>query len=812
MTPFRFLCLCVISIALAAQTPRAQAASVTTHPRLWLTQNDLPRLRGWAVPSNSVYAALQNVATSLKSKMDDGSLYTGDPGCNWCYVQFPVEGAMEIFAFMSLIESDAGARADYANRAHTLLMYVMNQAVLGPTAADSHYRYTGFSTNMRSLFYGEAFPLTADWIYSTLSASDKQTIRAVFLRWQAENLIATTSGLDHPEPVWTYNDPVLLNDPDRFRTSANNFFNTHMNQLGLMALAFDPADDPGDANVNGDQVRDYLPDAIGAWLYLHHHMMETLSAGGVPPEGMAYGPTGNGRAGEFLLALYTAGEMDTSKWGPQVSFTTPFWNSLVPAYSHSVSPAPTVLEAWKGPAYLVADHGDTYDIYLKAVMTLFGTRGLHAYYTNDASTLNAIRWIMLNLEAGGAAKLATRAGDLNYLRDCILYFLLFDPNAPAPTDPRPGLPLDYYAVGSGHLLARTSWNANAAWFNFKLSWNSIDHQHNAGNGFEFYRHGEWLTKSWPGYGYYSGGSDYKNTLALQNSPPNSMIAPWGINYTVGSQYAYSPAGDPNWLTHSSTSAYTYALGDATNLYNNTQANSTDIVEATRSIFWLKPDQIAVYDRAASQTAGRFKRFWLMMPITPTISGLRATTTTPGGQKLVVDTLLPVNAALSADGSIPNGAGYNETANYEPMTSRLKVEAPGSPTTTRFMHVLQGLDANVPPLAVAQTQSTSGTAFDGAIIGDTVVLFPTNVGHVPTGTPFNGINFAGTSYAVPTTVKKHFITGLTPNGIYNFSFQNIAGNLQVTVSAGTQYQADGGGVLSYPAPTPDWRSFLPFIVR
>jgi hypothetical protein len=241
------------------------AAPVTSHPRLWVTAADLPTLRAWAVPGNPIYAqGLAPLAGTYKTLMDSGQLYAEDPGCNCCYVQHPIEWGAELFAFMSLIEPDALVRADYAGRARTLLMYVMNKAVLGPTAQDSDFRYTYSSTSQRSLFYAEAFPLTVDWIYPSLSAADKATIRTVFLRWQQENLVATTSGFDHPEPVWALNDPALLADPYRFRTAANNFYLAHMNHIGLMALALDAADDPGDPAVAGDQVRDFLADAIGA--------------------------------------------------------------------------------------------------------------------------------------------------------------------------------------------------------------------------------------------------------------------------------------------------------------------------------------------------------------------------------------------------------------------------------------------------------------------------------------------------------------------------------------------------------------------
>jgi hypothetical protein len=163
---------------------------------------------------------------------------------------------------MSLIENDAAVRADYAARARTLLMHVIDKAALGQGPQGTPYREREFSTSDRSLFFGESFALTVDWIYATLTPADKAKIRTTFLRWINENLVATTSGLDHPEPVWTVNSPALLADPKRVRNAINNFYNAHMNQIGLMSMALDPADDVGALDSYGKGVTDYTANAI----------------------------------------------------------------------------------------------------------------------------------------------------------------------------------------------------------------------------------------------------------------------------------------------------------------------------------------------------------------------------------------------------------------------------------------------------------------------------------------------------------------------------------------------------------------------
>ena len=776
-----------LAVALVFAPILAAGQPLSGHPRIWVRPADLSRLRSWATPANPVYQdGLRVLAQDFKARMDNGSLYAGDEGKNYGYTQYPIERFAQVFAFMSLVENDPAVRADYAVRARALLMYVMNKAVLGPLPADGDFRGANFATDMRSLFYGDAFPTTVDWIYPSLTAQDKATIRTVFLRWIGENLVATTSGLDHPEPVWVLNSPQLLSDARRVKTAANNFYNTHMNQIGLMALALDAADDTGPPDAHGKGVRDYLANAIGAWLYVHHHVMETYEKGGVPPEGMAYGPTGLGRATQFMLALYTSGHADPATWGQQVRLDTPFFDDVIAAYLHSTSPKKVVTdpsEAYLGTVHFVADHGDTYKLYYQGMTALLGTVGIHAMLSGNATRLNAVRWMETHMPAGGAARLTARARDANHVRDCLLTFLLFDPLASPPSDPRPALPLAWYAPGPGKILARTSWNEDASWFTYTLPWTGIDHQFAAANMFEFYRKGEWLTKQWAGYGTIVAGSDYKNTLALENTPPATGVSFWQANHAHRSQYLYGPGGDPSLLAHSLRPDYAYVLGDATNAYNAPSAASTDIKEATRSLLWVKPDTIVVYDRAESFTGGREKRFMLMLPSPPALVGTRATVTT-ATQQLVVDTLLPAGAVIGVDAERPDDTGYDETAEFERMTRRLKVDAPGGPAVARFLHVLQGADTGAAVGAAQLVSSTAGTPFQGAAVGTIAAMFPVSLSAA----------FTGTTYTVPAGVTTHYVTGLTPNAAYSVT---LSGG-QITIGVGGPLTADSGGVLRYPA--------------
>jgi hypothetical protein len=746
----------------------------TGHPRLWLRAQDLPRLRAWAVSANPIYQdGLRRLAEEARADMDAGRVPGQDTGTRE-WQEYPTEMYAEIFAFMSLV-AEEGARADWAQRARTLLMHVIHEAAKGP-AAGQPFRDPIFATydSNRSRWHGEAFALTVDWIYPYLSAQDKATLRTVFLRWSDE----IVRGSYHiPRPVGVFNDPALIADRLAVRWSGNNYYTAHMRNLGLMAMALDPADDP-DGTLRG-----YLQNATGAFLYVHDHLLRTDARGGLLPEGFEYSPQTMSYTTQLLLALRTAGEDEPARWGPQVVLAgNSFWDDALSAYLHSLSPAMSA-NPDVGEVHLPAWYGEGQSYYTPDFVAAFAPIGVHDSYTGNAARLSAIRWILTHTGPGGASGLARRTRNRDAFQHAILYFLLFDPAAPAPTDPRPALPFDFFAPGMGRFLSRTSWTPDAAWLTTFLGWNQIDHQIGEGNQIEYYRKGEWLTKGRAGYGETVDASDSHNTLCLENDRPAHDDPFRMIPWSRGSQWYLVAAGDPQVLSHSFGPGYVHVEGDSTNLYNSSSERSTDILHASRSIVWLKPDHVIVYDRAASKTAGRFKRFWLNFPTEPAIDGNRATVTTASGQRLYVTTLLPAGATLTSDAA--DAAIVGESASYEPMRFRLQVEAPGGPTSARFLHVLQGADPGASADPVLLVQSRTGTPYAGALVRDRVVLFPVDVGAA----------FAGVSYTVPASTSAHFITGLSPSTPYGVARQRIGPDEQVTVSpGGSGATSDAGGVL------------------
>ena len=781
---FLILTLLVLGISqLPFPAVAQQQVSDPVHPRLWVRVDDLPRLRSWAVESNPFYSeGLALVAEFAKEEMDAGNVPSQDSG-EITWEQYPTEMYAELFAFMSLIENDPAARDDYAQRARTLLMHVMNIAVQGASPSEP-FRDPDFSTYDRSRWWGEGYALAVDWIYPYLTPEDKATIRTVFLRWIDENMNAATTSFNHPEPAGVYNDPALVSDELALRWSANNYYLSHMRNIGLMALSFDPADDPDGL------LGSYLQSAIGAWLYRTDYLLRTRELGGFSPEGWEYGPESLGSMGQFLLALYTAGEARPDVWGEQVVWeSNPFWNDVIPAYLHSLSPATAVPPTWDwiAPVYQPAWYGDGQHYWAPDFIGLFGPMGIYDGYVGNAERLEDIRWIQTHTPPTGAEGLLLRAGDSELFRNAIMYFLLFDPAAPPPTDPRPELSTEFFAPEVGRILARTSWAEDAAWFTFHLGWLTIDHQLGEGGQFEFYRGGEWLTAGrvgWDGtqepYGCNIGRSDYHNTLALQNSDPGG-IEDWLMNcYTHGSQWLYVAAGDGEILAHSFGDNYVYALGDMTALYNSIDLEINDILHASRSIVWLQPDAIMVYDRAISQTEGRFKRFWLNTPTQASVTGQQALVTTERGQQLAITTLLPSDATVSAVEAEPM---VDEVAVDQPMHYRVLVEAPGGPANVRFLHVLQGADAGAAVESPVLIESARGTPFAGAMVGTTAVLFPVDL-----AAPFTEAQFT-----LPTGTTNLMVTGLQPGAGYDAAMDGTT----ITVRPGSTYMADSGGVVAVP---------------
>jgi hypothetical protein len=840
---------------------------VTGHPRLWVTQADIPRLQSWANSGNIVYQqgivpvlaqAVVDYNTCFPDGVDPAVPYP-DPGDTQGYINITPSGGLseqdaEIFAFQSLIDPNPANRVTYAKYARNLIMVAMNQAALG-VLSGAPWRDPLFPTYNRANLTGQAWPLVVDWIYNAvdgnnqpiLSAQDKATIRTVFLIWANECLNAYTTGGDHPSPIGDENSLTLLPNGGAYRMASNNYYLGHARLLTMMSLAMDPVDDPAvnpslPIGALGNSIRSYIADATGAWLYQEYAMIGEkanvisdyglqpnasvgIASGGLPPEGMLYGHSYGFIFGQ-LLALKTAGFADTTLSGPQAAlangapmfdrFVRGFTSSLVPAAQLPTLPYADPLtqidssEGYLGDVYGMASYGDILRMYITPdFVEPFGLLNLLDRQNGVTSRFNEERWFAVNALQGGASALVERiSSPWSYgVEDTLMTFMLLDPTAPAATDPRPAYPTAFYDAPQGRLVEHyPDWSAGSSLFSFRCSWISINHQQDDANQFELYRKGEWLTKGLANYDNNDVGqsTDFHNTLSLQNwcasnvssSNPNGI--PSGLQFyepplwAIGSQWPLGlSAGDPTAVT-SVSSAYTYAFGDTTNLYNlpnqYTPSNgAVDILHASRSLVWLKPDHVVVYDRATSLHQGLFKRFSLTLVGTPVVTGTLTTTTTPGGQHLYINTLLPNNSTTTITPSTVASANITSIADLEPSTNRVAIEDTSHPTDARFLHVLQAADGGTAAEPASLIQSSSGTSFDGAEVAglNTVVMFKRDVAAA----------FGGATFSVPNSTAHIYVTGLAPSTGYSVSESMNGQALSVTVTTGGSFITDSAGVLS-----------------
>jgi hypothetical protein len=796
--------------------------AVTTHPRLLFTKDDLPRLRSWAVSSNPVFNSLKTALNTAISNYNTKFFPGGQPNPVWpdnggiTWSGYVTESYAEFFAFWSLIDPDPNSRILHAQRARNLLMVVIDSAYQGPSTG-LRFRDPGFMTYDRSRVYGEACPLTVDWIYNAtdlsgnpiLTPADKAKINQVFRRWCHEQLTA----YNHPEPIGVINDRQLL----PYRWALNNYYSGHARNMTYMSIAMDAADDPvSDASLPysalGNCLRSYLFNAMGAWLYQQYAMYEKpeivtadyglpanfagigLGSGGFPVEGSLYGES-IGWVESELLALKTSGWADENIIGKQARFLqSDYWTRFMDGLLFGIVPDPKVFsqETWLGSVYPMACYGDLLRTWsTPEFIDATGPLGvLDIALGANPVRLNKARWYARDVIEGGANKLDYRITNIwagSTASYGIYYFMLLDPTVSLPTDPRPTLPGTFWDPAFHRVLSRTNWTSNATLFDWHCHWTSINHQSGDGNQFELFRKGEWLIKERSGYADDGAGytSEFHNTIALQNDVPANLQFFETQTSARGGQWTNGVnAGDPTVIT-SIQDKFIYATGDATNLYNRPNIwtpadNCTDILYAVRSIVWLKPDHVVVYDRAKSKTANRFKRFFLQFTAPPIIAGKKATVSTPGGQNIFVSNLLPAASVLTTAPS----ENFNQVGELDPTTDEIRIEDPSNPTDVRFLNVIQGADGNVAADPVTLLQSSSGNAFDGVILNHQAILFP-NLWGAP---------FSSTIYTVPVNVTSQMITGLTPLAGYTAVLVNASNGVQVTITPGGPLQADAGGVL------------------
>jgi hypothetical protein len=706
------------------------------------------------------------------------------------------ESYAEFFAFMSLVDPDSSKRATYASYAYNLIMYAFNQVYSKINTNDQNWGNPTMAIYDRARWSGEAFPLTVDWIYGKLTPADKAKIQKVFLYW--DNAINT----NYRSPIDHGLNGVGDSLPES-RDATNNYYTGTFRNLVLHTICLDSADDPAvdptkdPVKVWGNSLRSYIPYWQNRWMRQMYNQYGPGGAaeGGAHPEGPYYGIENMGFFRQAILALQTAGYNDVAVSGQYVKICDlPYWDGLISSTYKQMPYNPVSIPSisYLGNVYQIDSYGDNQHFFLTNPIELYGPMGIYDALKSNSARLNLDKWLCLNAPPGGASALYSNAKGIwpnNYASIAIFYFMLFDPSAAAVVDPRPSMGLSFFGKGMGRMADRTSWSADASIFTFISSFLTEGHQHGYSGMFAFNRKNEWLTKELTQYGADNKAlaSEFHNTLSIKNDDISAaeLGSEWWAQYINdrGGQWIYPGCnnGDPTLVT-SMQPSFDYALTDLTNLYNNPHG-AQDVSHASRSIVWLKPDIIVVYDRATTGKSGRFKKFNVWLPTNPVVSANQATMTSAGGQKLFITSLQPSSVTMT---TMPAETGISMIAEAEPMHYKLVIQDTTNPSSVRFLTLLQGADAGASPALASGIQSSSGSAFYGVEVQKTAIMFPVNITS----------SFTNVTFTTSTNANRYMVTGLKPNAPYDTAIQSSAGGMQIAVAPGTERMADSGGVLDF----------------
>ena len=583
-------------------------------------------------------------------------------------------------------------------------------------------------------------------------------------------------------------------------------------------------------------------------------LLGQISQGGAWPEGMVYDWVANWSRVKGVEAWATA-------TGENLFESTTWFRDRL-GYM--------LLHQWPG----VADQwGYTYHPYVSTGDSERG-RGSMYNYGRIMSLILIGRYSGNSLAAQLQAYLA--APSVNNTMNFLSHeeFLWFDPDMDAAT---PQL-LTHYAAGTGTLLMRSGWpdgaadtDTGATYVTFQSGDHFCYHQHFDQNSFTLFKYDPLAVDS----GVYSqeGTSNHDINYYVRTIAHNSLVvynpsedfsqsrpdassndggqrsmypstrAPETIDYFQ--QYAaHYDTGDM--LRFEDNARYTYALGDATNAYNNPTYNqamdswlSGNIAKVSRfqrEFVYLRPestggsDYLVIFDRVGvtrSDFSGENTKLLFHTLGEPYVNGTAQSISSgetlyggadlaiavSGNGKLFIKTLLPEKRNIRKVGGRGIKAFWVFDDNYdwhwdasEPQPRptnnfedtpygewRLELEPADTAMDHNFLTVLH--PAGVNTTAMSDTRLIQGTGMTGLEIADPglhrVVLFSSETsGESPAGTITYACRQGKTS--------DHMLVDLVPSTRYKVetTTENGTQNVTLTPDTGGAYQVSDAGVLNF----------------
>ncbi len=257
---------------------------------------------------------------------------------------------------------------------------------------------------------------------------------------------------------------------------------------------------------------------------------------------------------------------------------------------------------------------------------------------------------------------------------------------------------------------------------------------------------------------------------------------------LGGQLWHSYQAGLDTLHSSTLPTYVAAIADATNSYNGGwggfgQLNG--ITGASRSLVYLRgSNQVIYYDRGTSGSNAWEKANYIVTTGAPSVNGHTASWLTRSGRQKVYWTELEPAATPQLDATYTDGDAANDWEIY----GRLKVDA-GSVGSARFLSVLQWGPATSSGASASLVASSSGTPFEGALVGSSLVMFMRDW---PT-------TFTSVSYPASGATTQ-YVSDLAPNTTYSISGAGAPGSATSDSAGVLTFTASGAGTITVtPAP-------------
>ena len=342
--------------------------------------------------------------------------------------------------------------------------------------------------------------------------------------------------------------------------------------------------------------------------------------------------------------------------------------------------------------------------------------------------------------------------------------------ARAPSWPRAewsdvGLPLSFFARGTGTVLARSGWGPDDVWVSLQSAGRgSGDHQHCDAAHFEITRGSDDLVIDTADYGTYASWNH--NTLEVDDSGANSTYSP-----------LQGPFAKPDKvrITHvAELGAAVAAEADFGGAYINPNGGNS-VRSAKREWIYLRPNLLLIADRAQLAAPSTRVTFDLHTPTQPTTSA-QLLTANVGLSQLSSLTLLPTTTTLSVVAEPVSGAGDGPWHNNTTFAPAYRGQESTVGTSASFVHLLRvGPKASPAPAA---TLTQSGQKNIVTIAGEMpqIVVLPASVDGTDLTLPVSyTIDFEGPS--------RHIVFGMSAATSYSVNVFRAASNCLITVFAG-----------------------------